>query len=303
MKRHLFVAAAISLLIITGILLTSCNVLFTTRDAGLVITKHFDIKDFNTVEVGDGLIVNISASNTYDIEINTNENILRNITVVKDGNTLKIDHKWQGILGFSNNTIEAKITMPELVGLTITDGIKGTIQGFKSIKDTNINIADGSHIDLDMETGNINVNMSDGSYLNAKIKSTKTDITLSSGSRLVLDANTGEFNYKASDSSRTNGNVQATSTTIRLEDGSSIELTGSGSDLALIAADGSRAKLENFTIGNANIHLEDASYADMDINGKLTLYLHDGSKLVYGGNPIPGGKIDIDDGSKFERRE
>ena len=303
MKRHLFVASAISLLMITGTFLTSCNVLFTTRDAGVVTTKYFDLKDFNAIEVGDGIIVDISASDTYEIDINTNENILKNVTVVKDGKTLKIGHKWQGMIGFSNNTIEAKITMPELTGLTIANGTKGTIRGFKSNKDTDITIADGSHIDLDMETGNFTAKIANGSYLNARLKSTKTDIILSSGSSLFTDANTGDFNIKSSDSSRTSGNLQATSTTIRIGNSSSIELGGSGNDLILTATDGSSAKLENFTIGNANIHLSDASYANMDINGQLTLSLHDGSKLVYGGNPILGDKMDIADGSKFERRK
>lgn len=303
MKRHSFVVVMISILISACTLLTSCGWLITTENAGSLTTKEYEFTDFNAVDIGSAFKVDIGYSDTYSVQITANENLFRNVNITKTGNTLKIGLKWSGI-SFSNSTydLKARITMPELVNLTLSGSTEGTVSGFKSTNDFDARLSGASELELDMETGRFNSVISGSSEMTARIISNDAEIKLSGSSELKLDMTTGDFVYRSSGASEANGTVKATSTGIYLSGSSEIKLTGLGGDLILSGSGASNCTLVGYSIENADVDLGGASHADVDINGELNVSLSGASGLFYGGNPTLGDRMDISSGSSFEHR-
>src|SRR3989304_3290941 len=97
MRRPWFITAFVSILITAGMLLTGCNWLFTLRDTGPLTTRAFDFTDFNAVDVGSAFAVDISRSDTYSVEITTQEDLFKDVRVIRVGNTLKISLNWPSV--------------------------------------------------------------------------------------------------------------------------------------------------------------------------------------------------------------
>jgi hypothetical protein len=303
MKRPSVVFVLFSMLVTVCILLTSCNVLFTTSDTGALTTKNFEFADFNTVDIGSNFTVDIGYSDTYSVQITARENLFKNINVTKIGNTLKLGLKWPNIsFGGRSNDLRAKITMPELVKLTLSGATEGKVNGFNSTNDFDARLSGASELELEMETERFNSVISGSSEMTAKVKSSYMEIKLSGSSDLNLDSTTGNFILRSSGASNTGGSVQATSTSLHLSGSSSVELTGSGGDIDLYGSGASSFKLEEYKIEDVFIELSGASDAFLDINGVIQGSLSGSSELNYEGNPILGDRLDIRGGAKIVHR-
>jgi len=251
------------LIMITGLVFAGCEPPIIAKTAGPVVTRSYDITDFNSVDTGHDFQVDITASDTYSIVITTNEEAFEHINVYKTGDTLKIDPKdiyWQ----FHNLNLKAEITMPELHGLNLSGASQGNVKGFQS--------TDGF------------------------------DLSLSGASELDMDMGTGDFVSRISGSSELTGNLTATSTVIDLSGDSHVKLAGSGGIIRLIVSGSSDAELENFTVNDADIKLSGSSDASLDIKGRLDATLSGSSFLEYSGNPTLG-QFNVTGSSSFKRRE
>jgi hypothetical protein len=302
MKRHLLIITFAVIVIITSLLITGCNGLFTVKDAGPLTSRTYEFTDFSAVDIGSSFKVDIGYSDTYSVQITTNENYFDDIVAAKSGNTLKIGVKPRWGIGDFSRTLEVKITMPELVKLTLSGATKGTVSGFKSTNDFDARLSGASKLDLDMETGKFNSEISGASEMTAIIKSTNSDIRLSGSSELMLDMTTGNFVYKSSGASDASGNIEAISTSLHLSGSSRIELTGSGGDIDLSGSGASNFRLVQYHVKDINIQLNGASNADMNINETIRGSLSGSSELLYEGNPILSDRLDISGGSRMERR-
>lgn len=302
MKRLSLVTAIIASVTAAVALLSGCGVLVITKDAGPVMTREFEFADFNAVEIGSAFRLDISRSDSYSVEIVTNENLFKDIKVEKTGRTLRIGVDWRSALSFGNRPLEARIKMPELVGLKMSGATKGTVRGFNSASDLDVFISGASSLDVDMDTGKFTGRISGSSELNARINSSAADLGLSGASSIKLDMETGEFIYESSGASDGAGVLKAVHTRIHLTGSSDMRLTGSGGDLRLSGSGASKALLRGFDVEDADIELSGATDADLDINGTLTMTLSGASDLTCGGNPTLGDRMDITGGSRFERR-
>jgi hypothetical protein len=300
MKTRLFVIPIVSILV-SALLLTGCGWLVTKSDAGALTTRQFDFTDFNTVQVGSSFKVDITPSDKYSIEITSNESSFKYINVTRKGNVLQIG--LEGLHFFiGSRTLEAKITMPELAGVNVSGATMASVTGFKSTNDLDARVSGSSTLALDMEMGRLTGEVSGASHLSGNIKSTSADVGLSGSSNWVLDMETGDFDCQSSGASSTSGTLTAHSTAIKLTGASDIKLTGSGGNLDLSASDASDARLKGFSVGDADVGLSGGSHADLDVDGELSVSLSGASELIYGGNPILGGRTDISGGSRMEHR-
>ncbi len=302
MKKRSLVITLVSIVITLSILLSGCGWLVTVKNAGPLTSRAYEFTDFNTVDIGSSFKVDIGYSDTYSVQITTNENHFNDIVAAKSGNTLKIGVKPRWGIGVFSRTLEVKITMPELVKLTLSGATEVTVSGFKSTNDFDARLSGASKLDLEMETGKFNSEISGASEMTATIKSTDSDIRLSGSSELMLDMTTGNFVYKSSGASDTSGNIEAISTSLHLSGSSNIELTGSGGNIDLSGSGASNFKLAQYYVKDVDIELNGASNADMNINGTIRGSLSGSSELLYEGNPILSDRLDISGGSRMQRR-
>ena len=300
MRRTSLVAVVLSAAAV-ALSLAACNSLLRSEVAGPPTSKQYDIAEFDTLRVSSAFVLDVSPSDTFSVNITAPENVLKHVRVERKGTTL-----WIGIEGFhvalGNPDLEARVTMPRLVGLQISGATKATVRGFKSVVDLDARVSGASSLDLDAETGNFTCHVSGASDVNASVKSTRVLIEQSGASNFALMAQADDFVYGSSGASKAVGSLQAVSTTVRLSGSSDIELSGSGGDLNLTGSGSSRATLNGFESRNAEIELSGSTHADINVGGELSVSLSGGSDLIYDGNPTLVGKTDITGGSKLEHR-
>jgi len=244
MKKTLVVVLMAALLM--SIFLVGCGAVVT--GSGNLETETFDFSDFTKVEAHNGFQVELTQSNTYGIEITTDDNVQEYIEVTKSGDTLKI--RLTGFLTYSSVTLEAKITMPDVYRIDLSGGSQADITGFSSSHDFSA--------------------------------------VLSGGSRLTGDMTIGAANFDLSGGSRVTGNITADDADFGLSGGSQVNLEGTADDLEINSSGGSQLDLEAFPANNANVNISGGGRATVNVSGTLDVNLSGGSRALYIGEPTLG---------------
>ena len=182
------------------------------------VTGKYDFKDFNVVEVSNGILLNITQSASYSIEANADEKDFAHLKVDKEGTRLKIYIDKNNYRKHGDINIDIK--MPSLTGLDLSGGSKGKVEmdvmdnfncelsggaellGTLSCEDIKTEISGGSSVNLSGKGNNLSADASGGSIFHLKdftVKNVDTD--LSGGSRLEIKMN-GTLNVDASGGSR-----------------------------------------------------------------------------------------------------
>lgn len=226
------------LLIITAVILLvslwGCSGPTFVADAGPLITREFDIRDFTKVDVQDAFEVTITKSSTYQVYVTANENLFSLMDVSKHGDRLVIRMtNWPIIAGIA--TLKARISMPELTALSLSGASMGDVKGFASSNDFDAVVSGASSLDMDMQTGN------------------------------------AEFDV--SGASRVAGNLRAANAVIGLSGASRIDMAGSAGNTVFRLSGASKGSLPDFNVKDADIELSGASNMMLKVIGKMDVEL------------------------------
>ncbi len=181
-------------------------------------TKNYDFQDYNKVKVSNGMILNITQSSSYSIQVNADGQDLEHLKVEKNGNSLQIyidENNYK-----RNGDIRIDIKMPSLTGLDISGGSIGNItmdikdnfncgmsggarvSGKLNCKDLKMEISGGSIADLEGKGGFFTADASGGSIYHLKNFSVSdVNAGLTGGSRLEIKTD-GTLNVDASGGSK-----------------------------------------------------------------------------------------------------
>ena len=177
------VVGSVAVVVVATVLLGLWHPYGLVVGSGELVTEEKDFTDFTIVEVGWGFEVEISQSDSYSINITTDDNMLDYIEVSGQGNKLTIGLKWG--YSYQNVNLRAKITMPNLYELEFSGGTHGAIEGFSTSHEFVLELSGGSSLI--------------GSYTT----SGDAQFTLSGGSRLIeLDGAANNLRISASGGSR-----------------------------------------------------------------------------------------------------
>ena len=204
-------------LFLAVILLAACG-LRTIAGSGNVVTREEAITGFDTVEISYSFETSISQGDTFRVIIRADDNLVEYLQVVKVGSTLQI-----GLVPnpptIRSATMQAEVTMPELSGLDVSGAGDVTITGFKSVQALIVDTSGSSHLQGDIQAGNVTFNLDGsseviltGSAQNVKIKASgsseadlsafsvvdadveaggKSQVTVNPSGRLDVDASNG----------------------------------------------------------------------------------------------------------------
>ena len=245
MKRIVVVALVAALL--TLVFSVGCELVEMTGSGDLE-TKEFDFSDFTRVEVGSAFEVKVDQSDSYSVSVTADDNLFDRIEVSKQGSTLKIDVKRATLL---RATLEAEITMPELRGVDLSGATHGTMSGFSSTENLDIELSGASSLDM-------------------------------------VEMSAGDVKLRISGASRASGDVAAGDVEFDLSGASTVELQGSAGDIVVDGSGASRVKLGGFSVNNADVNLSGASTGTVNLDGTLDADLSGASKLSYIGQPTMG---------------
>jgi hypothetical protein len=173
--------------IVLGVLvlmMVGCSQL-TISGSGNVVTQEMAITGFDKVDASHGFNVDISQGDEFSVVIRIDDNFSEHLRVEKVGSTLKL-----GLVqnrSFSNATLQAEVTMPELIGLELSGGSQVTVSG--SGDDLTVDASGGSGADLSsFPVVNANVDASGGSQ-----------VTVNASGTLNVDASGGSQVYYLGD--------------------------------------------------------------------------------------------------------
>jgi hypothetical protein len=188
-------------LIVAVALLAGCG-LGAITGSGNVITQEEAIADFEKLDVSNGFRVEVSQGDSFGVVIRIDDNLVEHLQVAKEGNTLKIGLKPGRLYNILGATVEADVTMPELTGLDLSGGSRGTVTGFESTRDLALDLSGGSHATLAGSAGDVTIDASGGSEADLSgFSVADARVEASGGSEVTLDAS-GRLDVDASGGSR-----------------------------------------------------------------------------------------------------
>lgn len=217
---------------------------------GPVVTQE-DFKDFTRLDIQDAFQADVVQSGTFSCVITSSKALIDYLSVTQQGDTLSVklvpNHPFTDFV-LMRKTLKARITLPVLRGLTLSDASRATVRGFESTNGIDLNISGASTAELDgIETGDASVDVSGASHLSGKLTAGNVKFAVSGASRVELD--------------------------------------GTAKDVQLDASGASKLDLERFVNETATVTLSGATQATIDTRKQLDFSLSGASRLFFLSNP------------------
>jgi hypothetical protein len=195
-------------------LLAGCT-LIPISGSGKIVTREETFTGFDKLDISWDWTVDVRQGETFSVVVRVDDNLVKYLQVIKEGNTLKIglmpdqdDRLWDQVYyqvgDFRNATRQAEITMPELAGLDVAAGCDVAVTGFESTKSLELDVFRGSHVTLTGSAGDVTidafrgseVDLSGFSVVNANVKARDgSEVTVNVSGRLDADASGGANIY------------------------------------------------------------------------------------------------------------
>jgi hypothetical protein len=172
--------ACLFLLVLSMALLAGCTandiVPKSVVGSGNTVTQQYDLSGFAKVETGHGFRLQIGRSEPFAVTVDVDDNLVQYLDVRVSGDTLHIGFT-PAALSLSNAHLSARVSMPELAGLTLSGGCQTQVAGFQSGTPFAAELSGGSGLEGDLTCGDASFDMSGGSQ--ATLTGTAANLTVS----------------------------------------------------------------------------------------------------------------------------
>ncbi len=232
-----------------------------------VITEELEFSDFTEVDVSSAFEVEITRSDNFSVIISAEESLYDYVEVTKSGNKLKVYLNPRHIFTdftIGAKTLKAEITMPVLTNLVVSGASSGTITGFKSKNDLELNVSGASTLE-------------------------------------IVDCGMNDATFEISGASKLSGNMTADDMEIDISGASKVGLSGSGDKLSTEVSGASNLDMEKFILQSGDLDISGASEATLNIKGTVDAELSGASRLYFYGNPVIGD-LDVSGASTVKHK-
>ena len=185
MKTTIKLSGIVKAAVITALLIMCISCLSFHSSAeyisgnGMMETKTFPQNNFNAVRISGGWTADIRYSETFSIQIETDENIFPYLDISLTGTTLNIGFK--SGYSISPTRCKASITMPSLIKLQTSGSLTGSISSFNMPEDSmSIDISGSGNItasDITVNTLKVDVSGSADFSATGKAENMIADIS------------------------------------------------------------------------------------------------------------------------------
>ena len=174
-------------------------------------SKNFSVNNFSEVAVASGIDLYLTQNGTEAVKVVAHDDLLKNVIVEKNGNTLTIRYKDNSGWGrfFKGQSIKAYVNFKTLTALSASGGSDVFSQAPIKTDRLNVRASGGSDLKLDLTARDFQLQASGGSDVTLKGSATNMEIQSSGGS----DIKAYEFkaeNAKVSSSGGSDANVYVT---------------------------------------------------------------------------------------------
>ena len=204
--------------ILIAILLVGCAQV-TLTGSGNVVTQEEAITGFDKVDISNSFSVDISQGEAFSVVIHIDDNLVDRLNVVKQGSTLKIGLEPMQSFTIFDATMEAEVTMPELVGLDLSGNSDAQLSGFESSSSLVVDLSGNSALRGDIQAGDTSFDVSGNS--SAALSGSAGDVSVSAS---------GSSDVDLADFPASNGSVDASgASTVTVNLGGRLDADASGS--------------------------------------------------------------------------
>jgi len=119
------------------------------------------------------------------VVIRVDDNLVEHLDVGKRGSTLKIGLKPNRAYTIVNATMEAEVTMPELVGLDLSGSSDANVSGFESSKSLVVDLSGNSDLLGDIQAGDTRFDVSGNSSVT--VTGSAGDVTVDASGSSEVD--------------------------------------------------------------------------------------------------------------------
>ena len=155
----------------------------SVQGSGNIQTEKRNLADFNAIEVGGAVEVEVVAQKDFSVEVEADDNLLQFIKTEVSGDTLKISTEKH----FSTrNPIRVRISAPDIENLEVSGASKLALLNLKN-DSLRVDASGASKIKVDGETKNLEIELSGASRLDAEnLKSENADVDASGASNATI---------------------------------------------------------------------------------------------------------------------
>jgi len=150
--------------------------------------KNIALTNFNEVSVASGIDLYLTQSNSENIKISGNENLIKNIEVEKSGSSLNIRYKKNIHRQHTSRgeALKVYVNYKTLQAITASGG--SDVYGQNTLKTTSLKVqaSGGSDIKMEIAAKDLELSVSGGS--DANLKGTVTNMTIQSSGGSDVDA-------------------------------------------------------------------------------------------------------------------
>jgi len=156
----------------------------TVTGSGTLVSRSFPLEGFSRIDADNAAQVEVTRSGGFTVEVKVDDNLADRLDVSVVGDTLHI--KLQNG-SYSNTTLRAQVTMPELSGVTL-DGAS-TLSGELGGEDLDINLNGASRATLTGTAGRVAIDVNGGSQaLLGDLAAGDVEVNADGGSRVEINA-------------------------------------------------------------------------------------------------------------------
>jgi len=171
-----------AIIIILAVLITSCDWVYYKRGNGHMVTKSYDVKDFDELELRGDYKVNLIESDEPGVEIEADENLLGDIDVFVRGRSLRVES--ERIRSRKDRTVN--VFYKELNGISAGGATDMATRMPIRSKFFDLSLAGAGEIDLDFEGEKLSITMSGAGDI--QLSGTTTDLDIKMSGAGGLDA-------------------------------------------------------------------------------------------------------------------
>jgi hypothetical protein len=137
----------------------------TLTGSGNVITQEESLTGFDKVDISQSFNVDITQGENFSVVVRVDDNLVEYLEVERQGSTLKIGLDPTRSLTIFSATMEAEVTMPELVGLELSGNSDARVSGFESTESLTVDLSGNSDMRGDIQAGDSSFDVSGNSSI------------------------------------------------------------------------------------------------------------------------------------------
>jgi predicted small secreted protein len=179
MKRFLFVSILVALVAACAGPVTGGN---TVAGSGQLVNRSFDLAGFSRIDANNSAQVEVSRGEAFRVDVEVDDNLAPRLDVAVRGDTLRIGLQ-NG--SYSKVTLRARVTMPELTGVTLNGA--STLRGDLAGEDLALNLNGASRATLTGAAGRVTIDVNGASQaLLGDLAAVDVELNANGGSRVEV---------------------------------------------------------------------------------------------------------------------